>query len=46
MGTGGALINLKSLNKSQKINDFILTNGDTIFDIDIYDLIKNYQKEN
>lgn len=44
MGTGGALINLKSLNKSQKINDFVLTNGDTIFDIDIYDLIKNYQK--
>ena len=42
MGTGGALIKLKSL----KVNDFVLTNGDTIFDIDIFDLLKSYQKEN
>jgi len=36
MGTGGALLNLKK----EKINDFILVNGDTIFDININDLIK------
>ena len=36
MGTGGALLNLKK----EKINDFILVNGDTIFDIDINNLIK------
>ena len=36
MGTGGALLNLKK----EKVNDFILVNGDTIFDIDINDLIK------
>lgn len=36
MGTGGALYNLKK----EKIDDFILVNGDTIFDIDINDLIK------
>lgn len=40
MGTGGALVKLKSL----KVNDFVLTNGDTIFDIDIYDLLKSCQK--
>ena len=33
MGTGGALLNLKK----KKINDFILVNGDTIFDVDIND---------
>ncbi len=36
MGTGGALLNLKK----EKINDFILVNGDTIFDIDLNNLIK------
>ena len=36
MGTGGALYKLKK----EKVNDFILVNGDTIFDIDINDLIK------
>ncbi len=36
MGTGGALLNLKK----EKINDFILVNGDTIFDIDINNLVK------
>ena len=36
MGTGGALINLKK----EKINDFILVNGDTIFDININNLVK------
>ena len=41
MGTGGALLNLKK----EKINDFILVNGDTIFDIDINDLIKHCTKE-
>ncbi len=42
MGTGGALYNLK--NKS--INDFILMNGDTIFDIDYKNFLKNIgQKE-
>ena len=36
LGTGGALLNLKK----EKINDFILVNGDTIFDVDINDLVK------
>jgi len=36
MGTGGALVNLKK----EKLNDFILVNGDTIFDIDINNLIQ------
>ena len=36
MGTGGALLNLKK----EKLNDFILVNGDTIFDIDINNLMK------
>jgi len=40
LGTGGALYNLKK----EKINDFILTNGDTIFDIDIINFIKSYKK--
>lgn len=42
MGTGGALLNLKK----EKINDFILVNGDTIFDIDINNLIKICRKKN
>ena len=41
LGTGGALLNLKK----EQINDFILTNGDTIFDIDIVDFIKSLKKE-
>ena len=41
MGTGGALLNLKR----EKINDFILVNGDTIFDIDINDLVKSCRKK-
>ena len=41
MGTGGALLNLKK----EKMNDFILVNGDTIFDIDINDLIKHCGKK-
>jgi len=40
MGTGGALLNLKK----EKINDFVLINGDTIFDIDIQNLINSYKK--
>ena len=42
MGTGGALYNLK--NKS--INDFILMNGDTIFDIDYKNFLKNIGQKN
>ena len=41
MGTGGALLNLKKV----KINDFILTNGDTIFDINLNELINSYKKD-
>ena len=41
MGTGGALLNLKN----EKINDFILVNGDTIFDVDINDLVKLWGKK-
>ena len=37
MGTGGALYNLKQ----KKINDFVLTNGDTIFNIDLKDFLEN-----
>ena len=37
MGTGGALLNLKK----EKVNDFILVNGDTIFDVNINNLIKS-----
>ena len=39
MGTGGALNLIK-----KKVNDFILTNGDTIFDIDIISFIKKIKK--
>ena len=41
MGTGGALNNLKN-----KIQDFVLINGDTLFDINLDDLIKSLKKEN
>ena len=37
LGTGGALKNLKKL----KVNDFVLMNGDTLFDIDIKVLINS-----
>ena len=40
LGTGGAL----SMLKKENINDFILTNGDTIFDIDLISLIKSHNK--
>jgi len=39
LGTGGAL---RRLNK--KLNDFVLINGDTIFDIDLQEFIKSYKK--
>ena len=41
MGTGGALLNLKK----EKMNDFVLVNGDTIFDIDLKNLIKICKKK-
>ena len=40
LGTGGALHVLKK----KKVKDFILLNGDTIFDINLNDLIKSKQK--
>ena len=40
MGTGGALLALKK----KKINDFVLTNGDTLFDINLKKLLKKYKK--
>jgi D,D-heptose 1,7-bisphosphate phosphatase len=40
LGTGGALINLKKLN----VKDFILVNGDTIFDIDLNSLFSTLDK--
>ena len=40
LGTGGALHILKK----NKVNDFILLNGDTIFDIDLNKLIKSKNK--
>jgi len=42
LGTGGALFNLKK----GKINDFILANGDSIFDINLIDFIKSCKKGN
>ena len=36
MGTGGALINLKREN----IKDFVLINGDSIFNIDLVNFLK------
>ena len=41
MGTGGALNLLK-----KKVNDFILLNGDTLFDVDYVQLIKSLDKNN
>ena len=40
MGTGGALFKLKS-----KVKDFILINGDTIFDIDLINFFKSISKQ-
>ena len=40
MGTGGALLNLKD----KDIKDFILVNGDTIFDIDLVNFTKSLKK--
>ena len=42
LGTGGALFNLKKL----KVENFILTNGDTVFDIDIHLLIFRLKNQN
>ena len=41
MGTGGALNNLKKVD----INDFVLVNGDTIFDIDLKDFTKKLESK-
>ncbi len=41
MGTGGALLNLKK----EKVNDFVLVNGDTIFDINVNNLVKSCGKK-
>jgi len=41
LGTGGALSKLKNL----KVKDFVLINGDTIFDIDIPLLISSLKKD-
>ncbi len=40
MGTGGALYKLKS-----KVKDFILINGDTIFDINLIEFLKSIDKQ-
>ena len=40
MGTGGALYSLKK----RKINNFILVNGDTIFDVNLKHLINSTKK--
>ena len=40
MDTGGSLLGLKK----RKLNNFILANGDTIFDVNIKDLIKSCKK--
>ena len=40
MGTGGALFKLKS-----KVKDFILVNGDTIFDINLTNFFKSVSKQ-
>lgn len=40
MDTGGSLLGLKK----KKLNNFILANGDTIFDVNIKDLIKSCKK--
>ena len=41
LGTGGALSNLKKL----KVKNFVLTNGDTIFDININLLVSSLKKK-
>jgi len=40
LGTGGALSNLKKMN----VNDFVLVNGDTIFNVNLNSLISNLNK--
>ena len=40
LGTGGALFNLKKI----KVNDFVLLNGDTVFNINIDSLISNLDR--
>ena len=41
MGTGGALFQLR-----KKVKDFILVNGDTVFNINLNDFLKSYKKKN
>ena len=41
MGTGGALLSLKKY----KINDFLLINGDTIFNVNVNDFIKSFRQK-
>ena len=41
MGTGGALLGLKK----NKIDDFLLINGDTIFNIDLDDFVKSFRQK-
>lgn len=41
MGTGGALLGLKK----NKIDDFLLINGDTIFNIDVDDFVKSFRQK-
>ena len=41
MGTGGALLSLKKY----KINDFLLINGDTIFNVNVDDFIKSFRQK-
>ena len=41
LGTGGALFNLKK----KKVNDFFLVNGDTIFDINLNELVSGLKNK-
>ena len=41
MGTGGALLGLKK----NKIDDFLLINGDTIFNVDVDDFVKSFRQK-
>ena len=41
MGTGGALLGLKK----NKIDDFLLINGDTIFNVNVDDFVKSFRQK-
>ena len=41
MGTGGALLGLQK----NKVNDFLLINGDTIFNLNINDFVKSFKQD-